>query len=58
MKEDFLLTNSGDWGRIVPNKLLKGPSDKAGGSFNVACQNYTEFGIIIVIPNFRLYRTF
>jgi len=56
MKEDFLLTNSGDWGRIVPNKLLKGPSDKAGGSFNVACQDYTEFGIILIIPKKILYR--
>ena len=44
MKEDFLLTNSGDWGRIVPNKLLKGPSDKAGGPFNVACELSNGFG--------------
>ena len=45
MKEDFLLTNSGDWGRIVPNKLFKGPSDKAGGPFNVACRGFTFFGM-------------
>lgn len=31
-------------GGAVPNKLLMDPSGNAGGSVNVACQNFTEFG--------------
>ena len=40
-----VLIKTGGLGGEAPNKLLKGPSGKAGGPFDVACQNFTFFGM-------------